>query len=160
MVRVYVLLIAILLAGLLVPAVASAELEYHHNGLAIGVGFNQATQNEADESFAASIKYRRYHWEAGFDACMSEDFGGVGDNNFGVAWLAYIEEFNRPADSTYGLYAGLGAGMFILEDEFIDQSVGPLAVAGWDWGDETGSELKAGWFGDSFWASLIVYWYF
>jgi len=146
--------------GLMFPGVVAAELEYHHNGLAIGVGLNQATQNEANEDFAASVKYRRFHWEIGVDACMSEDFGGVGDNNYGVIWLAYIEEFNRPAGSTYGLYAGLGAAGFVLEDDFVDTPYGPIAVAGWDWGNETGVEGKVGLFGDNTWASLIAYWYF
>jgi len=139
---------------------AMAELDYHHDGFAVGAGINQAMENQADESWAAGIKYRTPHWEYGLDACMSEDFGGVGDNNFGFVWVAYIEEWERPAFSTYGLYTGIGAGMFFLEDEFVDWPAGPIVVMGWDWGDEITVEGKVGYFGENYFGTTMLYWNF
>jgi hypothetical protein len=139
---------------------AYAELDYHHNGFSIGAGINQATENQADETWAVGLKYRQPHWQYGVDVCMSEDFGGVGDNKFGFIWATYIEEWERPAASEYGLYSGIGAGAFFLEDEFVDWPAGPIVVMGWDWGRELGMEAKVGYFGENFYGTTLLYWYF
>ena len=144
---------------LTLPGASMAEFEYHHNGMALGVGINQATDNDADESFAFGVKFRSDTFAGGLDYCKSEGPGGEGSTSFMFPWVAWMEEFSRPPESTYDLYGGLGVGYMILEDEeFIDSPFGPFVITGWDMGEELTLEGKVGVFGGSFWGTAMVYW--
>ena len=146
-------------AFLILPGAAMAEFQYHHDGLAIGFGINQASENNADESLALGIKYRYHTLAGGLDYCMSEGPGGVDSTSFMFAWIAWMEEFSRPEESTYGLYGGLGLGYMMLEDEeLMDSPFGPFVITGWDLGEEITVEGKVGLFGENKWGTAMLYW--
>jgi len=126
----------------------------------VGAGINQGTDNQADESFCLSFKERLHKWEYGLDLCMSEDRGGVGDNNFAFLWLSWIDDFHRPNWQDYGFYAGAGAGLLILSDDLVQRPFGPFILLGWDLSSQAGLEGKVGWFGENFWGTANLYWYF
>ncbi len=149
-----------LLASLVFPNAAMADAIYYHNGYALGVGANIASENDAREEFAISFKYRSYHWQYGIDHCTSAGAGDIGTTEYQFLWVSYIEEFKRPADSDYGIYAGLGGGGFLgLEDDFLENPFGPFLLVGWDMSDWIGLEGKVGTFGRNYWASALIYWY-
>jgi len=144
---------------LLLPTAAMAKFTYHHNGFAIGAGVNQASENNADESLAFGLKYRHNTLAGGLDFCMSEGPGGEGSTMFPFVWVAWMEEFSRPEESTYGLYGGLGVGYMLLEEEeLMDSPVGPFVILGWDLGEEISVEGKVGMFGENKFGTAMVYW--
>jgi hypothetical protein len=151
---------ATVISGIISALPAYAATLDFMSGLAVGVGINQATENQADESFALSFKSRETRWEYGLDLCMAEDFGGVGDNNFGFIWGAWLEEFQRPEWQDYGIYVGAGAGVLLLQDDLVDWPAGPFAVVGWDFSSQAGLEGKVGYFGENYWGTAMLYWYF
>ena len=153
-------LCAAVLICMMAPQPAHAGALDWLDGIAIGAGYNQGTDNDANESFTLSLKARERHWEYGIDACMSDDRGGVGDNNFGFVWGAWIEDFKRPDFQDYGIYVGAGAGAFVLEDELVEWSAGPFVILGWDFSSQAGLEGKLGYFGENYWGTALFYWYF
>jgi len=152
---VFVSLAAILFAG---PAMA--QTSGTAGDFAVGLGINRATNNEADESFSFSVKERLPKWEYGLDLCMSEDRGGVGDNNFAFVWGGWIDDFHRQELQDYGIFAGVGAGAFILQDDLVDWPTGPFVIIGWDLSSQAGLEGKLGYFGENLWGTANIYWYF
>jgi len=150
------LFVATLIAS--TPAWAG-ELDFL-DGIAIGAGMNQGTDNDADETWALSAKMREGHWEYGVDICRSEGFGGVAVDRFGFVWASWIEDFQRPEWQDYGIYVGGGAGVFVLQDELVDWPAGPFATIGWDFSPQAGLEGKVGYFGENYWGTALLYWYF
>jgi len=151
---------AVLVFGLLFAIPAQAGVLDFMSGTSVGVGINRGTANEADESFTLSFKIREPRWEYGLDLSMSEDYGGIGDNNFGYIWGAWIEEFQRPEWQDYGVYVGAGAGIFILEDDLVEWPAGPFVVMGWDFSSQSGLEGKIGYYGENYWGTALIYWNF
>ena len=151
-----------LLSGLLLvfPSTLHAGGLDFLEGIALGAGVNQATDNDADELYTFSIKHRETRWEYGLDLCMSEASGGGGDDNFAFVWGSWLEEFDRPDWQDYGIYVGAGAGVFVLEDDLIDWPAGPFVVLGWDFSNQAGLEGKVGYFGENYWGTALFYWYF
>jgi len=149
---------SISVAFLLLPTSANAANVLH--GLAVGAGVNQATKNDANETFCLSLKSRSARWEYGIDACTSEYRGGVGRNNFGFIWGAWVDDFQRPDWQDYGIYGGAGAGFFVLQQDFVDWSAGPFLLLGWDLSSQAGLEGKVGYFGENYWGTANFYWYF
>jgi hypothetical protein len=146
---------------MLSPSVVFAETVYYHNGFAAGVGYNLASENNATEDMAFSLKFRQRHWQYGIDHCMSGNVGGKGDTEYQFLWASYIEEFSRPESQEYGLYAGIGGGGFLGMDEgFLETQYGPFAVVGWDATSYLGLEGKIGLFGRNNWATGFMYFYF
>ena len=130
------------------------------DGLSLGAGINQGTSNDADERLAISLKLREKNWEYGLDFCQSEDVGGIGKNDFGFVWGSWLADFQRPPHQDYGIYAGAGAGAFILQQDLIDWPAGPFLVLGWDFSTDAGLEGKVGYFGENMWGTAIFYWNF
>jgi len=149
-----------LIVSLLAPSASYAGGLDFPPGMAIGAGVNQATGNEADESLAVSFKSREDRLEYGIDFCMSEGRGGVGDNNFVFVWGAWLEDFQRPEWQDYGVFAGAGAGFFLFEDDLVEWPAGPFVVLGWDFSPQAGLEGKVGYFGENYWGTALLYWYF
>lgn len=145
---------------LIIRSPAFAESSSLLGTFSVGVGVNQGTDNEADETFCLSFKERLPKWEYGLDICMAEDRGGVGDNNFAFVWVSWIDDFQRPEWQDYGFYGGGGAGALLLSDELVEWSAGPFVLMGWDLSPQAGLEGKVGYFGDSFWGTANLYWYF
>ena len=159
--RKYNLLAAVIFLWILFPSAANAETVYYHNGFALGVGYNLASENNTLEDMAFSLKYRHNHWQYGIDHCLSEAVGGVGDTQYQFLWVSYIEEFKRPEWQEYGIYAGIGAGGMVgMDYGFLQRRYGPFALVGWDITSYAGIEGKVGWFGRNNWATGMVYWYF
>ncbi|HEX9746040.1 MAG TPA: hypothetical protein VGB30_11505 [bacterium] len=158
--RKYPIIIFGLAIFLLTAVPASAEVFDFMDGISLGAGFNQGSDNDANESAAFSIKIRQPDYQYGVDFLMSEDRGGIGDNNFGFVWGTWYTEFKRAPNQDYGFYAGAGAGAFFLEDDFIDWPAGPFAMLGWDFSTQAGIEGKVGYFGENMWGTAIFYWNF
>lgn len=154
------LVISLSLAILLFGSPAMAQTSGMQGDLAVGLGYNQGTNNEADESFCLSVKERLLKWEYGLDLCMSEDKGGVGDNNFAFVWGGWIDDFHRQDFQDYGIFAGVGAGVFVMQDELVDWPAGPFVIIGWDLSPQAGLEGKLGYFGENLWGTANIYWYF
>ncbi len=154
------ILLGISLILILLPSPVLANDMDFMDGFALGAGFSQGTENAADESFAFSIKTQGHRWQYGVDFCMSEDRGGIGDNNFAFLWAAWTEEFQRPEWQDYGIYAGAGAGFLLLSDDLTEWPVGPFVMLGWDLSSQAGLEGKVGWFGEEMWGTAMFYWYF
>lgn len=155
--RIIPLTITLLALLAFIPAPSHAGV---FDGWCLGVGINQATENDADESFAVSLKWRDKSWQAGVDYLTSEDVGGVGENNFMFAWGAMLYDFKRPEWMEYGIFVGAGAGMMVSDDDLIDWPFGPFAVLGWDFSSQAGLEGKVGYFGDNMFGTAMFYWYF
>lgn len=159
--RLQIFILAGLIAILLFPSTALAETVYYHDGVALGWGHNLASQNNATEDMAFSLKYRSHHWQYGIDHCLSGNVGGVGDTEYQFLWVSYIEEFKRPEWQKYGIYVGIGGGGFLgMEEDFLENQYGPIAIVGWDIASYVGLEAKVGWFGRNNWGTGMVYWYF
>ena len=156
-------LIPLFITGLVIlmlplPAYAN-DLDFLED-FALGIGVNQGTSNDANELLAVGIKSRGLRWQYGVDFCMSEDRGGVGDNNFAFLWASWTEEFQRPEWQDYGMYVGAGAGVLLLSDDLTEWPVGPFVMLGWDLSTQAGLEGKAGYFGEEYWGTAMFYWYF
>ena len=144
------------LFSLAVPAANAGVLD----GWAIGVGINQVTENDADESLGGSIKWRDDSWEVGLDYLNSEDVGGIGENNYAFAWAAMLMDFKRPDTQDFGIFGGGGAGFLVADDEAIDWPAGPIVILGWDFSSQAGLEGKVGYFGENIFGTAMFYWYF
>lgn len=155
-----IILTAIFLVLMLFPLEARAGVLDFMDGIALGAGINQGTSNQADESFTLSIKLREEPWQYGFDICKSEDIGGIGVNKFGFVWGSWQTDFDRREIQDYGIYAGGGAGILLLEDDLVDWPAGPFVLLGWDFSNTAGLEGKVGYFGSNFWGTALFYWYF
>ncbi len=160
MTRAGIFLLTGLIFAICFPISASAGALDFLDGMAIGAGYNQGSENDANESFVLSFKTRETRWEYGIDFCRSEGTGGVGEDNFMFVWGAWIEEFDRPEWQDYGVFVGAGAGIFLLDDSLIDWPAGPFLVLGWDFSDHAGLEGKVGYFGENNWGTGTLYWYF
>jgi hypothetical protein len=162
--RGFILLAAasIIIGCLLFPSQARADDdEGIFEGLAIGAGINRATENNATEEFAFGIKYMASKWEYGFDFIQSGPPGlGPGSANSGFVWAAWLNDFKRTDWQDYGVYVGAGAGILLFQDNFIDWPAGPFAVIGWDFTERAGMEGKLGYFGENYFGTAMLYWYF
>lgn len=158
--RVPLLILVTLVAALVLCRPATAGALDFLEDYAVGAGWNQGTENDALEFFVLSFKYRGNRWEYGLDACNVEKRGEEGGSNFGFAWAAWIEEFDRPDWQDYGIFVGAGAGVFFLEEDLIDWPGGPFLVLGWDFSPQAGLEGKVGYFGENYWGTALFYWYF
>jgi hypothetical protein len=158
----FLLPIAATSAVVLLPSAAKAERVYYHDGVAVGMGYNIASENYTLEDFAFSLKYRMHHWQGGIDYCFTGPVGGGnGDSNLQFLWVSYIEEFSRPDTQKYGLYGGIGVGGMVgMDYGFLERRYGPFALAGWDITSYLGIEGKAGLFGRNNWGTGMLYWYF
>lgn len=156
--KAFKILVFLLILSVLMDRVEAAEEAEFFKNISFGAGVNQGTSNQAEESFSISVKDRVSRWEYGLDICASKDRGGVGDNKFAFLWAAWREDFHRPTWQDYGIYAGAGAGAFILQQDLIDWPAGPFILIGWDFSSQAHLEGKVGYFGENYWGTALFYW--
>ena len=147
-------------AGLLPIAPCQAGTLDFLDGIALGAGWNQGANNDANEKYMYSIKSRDKRWEYGLDFCRSEIRGGNGKDNFAFIWVDRLEELGRPKWQDYGIFVGYGAGFFMKESNLFDWPAGPFVIIGWDYSHQAGLEGKVGYFGENYWGTAVFYWYF